>query len=70
MKEYILDENDNDVINDNSNQTIQQKGKKKNINYFKLIIIFTSLDVLCSLLVIIFIILSKQPWYSFVLLYC
>ena len=63
MKEYILgedeDENDNNKIIGEI-EVKQQEGKKKKINYFNLIIIFSSFDVLFLILLIIFIIISKK----------
>ena len=72
MKEYILDGSENDN-NDNSNNKIvirQQEVKKKNLNYLNLIKIFISLDILFSILIIIFIILSKTAliWICFSLI--
>ena len=65
MKEYILDKSGNNnyinKLNSNKETEVKQKeGKKKNLNYLNLIIIFTAIGVLLSLLIIIFITLSKK----------
>ena len=74
MMEYILDEDekDNDFNKGNLNEEIEIKEqihKKIKKYYLNLIIIFTSLDVLLSLLCIVFIILSKKAliWICFTL---
>ena len=74
MKEYILDENENEKENENENIELNEKievkpkeSKKKNINLLNYIIILSVIDVLFSILLIIFIILSKKAliWLCF-----
>ena len=72
MKEYILDENEKENENENIelNEKIEVKpkeSKKKNINLLNYIIILSVIDVLFSILLIIFIILSKKAliWLCF-----
>ena len=73
MKEYILgedeDENDNNKIIGEI-EVKQQEGKKKKINYFNLIIIFSSFDVLFLILLIIFIIISKKAFIWVCAVFC